>query len=113
MTCYWNNGTPTELLGTGTWADSIVASGSDVYVAAIPSNNVAEYFKNNVPVLLTAGTGQSAANQIAVSGRDVYVAGADWNAQGTFAQYWKNGTPVRLTDGAQYASAFSIAVVAH
>ena len=111
---YWNNGTPTELSSlTNTLATSIVVSGSDVYVSGRQSNNVAEYWMNNVLTPLTDGTSEATANQIAVSGTNVYVAGADWNARGTFAQYWKNGVPVTLNDGTQEASAFSIAVVAH
>ena len=77
------------------------------------TGEIAEYWKNNVPTLLTDGTTRGGANQIAVSGSDVYVAGADWNGQGTFAQYWKNGKPVRLTDGTKHASAYAITVVKH
>ena len=115
----WKNGIRTELLNqSNTNASSIVVSGSDVYACGTLFNtpdvysDTAVYWKNSVAVPLTDGTTQAFANQIAVSGSDVYVGGADSDSQGSFAQYWKNQTPVRLT-GTQPASVSSITVVTH
>jgi len=115
----WKNGTRTELLSqVNTNARSVVVSGADVYACGTlvgsPDvyTNTAVYWKNGVMVPLTGGTTQAAANQIAVSGSDVYIGGADSDSQGSFALYWKNGTQVRLP-GSQPASVSSIAVVTH
>jgi hypothetical protein len=42
---------------------------------------------------LTSGIQLAAANSIAVSGSDVYVAGYEWNGSIFVGKYWKNGAP--------------------
>jgi hypothetical protein len=75
------------------------------------TNDVALYWKNGVPVILTDGTKRGFANSIFVSGSDVYVAGAESSpATGSIAEYWKNGVPVVLADSTQGAMAWSIFV---
>lgn len=109
-------------------------SGSDVYAAGYERNanniEVAKYWKNGtavsltggastsrnaringVPVILTDGTRNAAANSITVSGSDVYVAGYEVNKTYKYvAKYWKNGTEVVLTNGSKLAIATSIVI---
>jgi len=109
---YWKNGAPL-VLGAGTygsWANSIVVSGSDVYAAGTEGSadgDVAKYWLNGVAVPLSAhGVGNEACTAISifVDGNDVYAAGV---CQGV-GQYWKNGVSVALTDAANYGEAWSI-----
>jgi hypothetical protein len=109
---YWKNGTPV-VLGAGTygsWVNSIVVSGSDVYAAGTEGSadgDVAKYWINGVAVTLSApGVSNEACTvlSIFVDGNDVYAAGV---CQGV-GQYWKNGVSVALTDAANYGEAWSI-----
>src|ERR1017187_3829195 len=101
---YWKNGIPVNL-SDGYYqasANSIIVSGSDVYVAGwlrngIDGKAIAVYWKNGIPVNLTDGSHETYATSIAVSGNDVYVAGTQ-NDTGSIAKYWKNGSLVNLTD---------------
>jgi hypothetical protein len=115
---YWKNGTPVVLTSqTQTAADSIVASGADVYVAGNDGHtgaNVADFWKDGNFVQLVTGSALSAANQVVVSGNDVYVGGANTNSQGNeTAGYWKNGVFVPVTDGTDFAAGFAMTVVQH
>jgi hypothetical protein len=110
---YWKNGAPV-VLGAGTdgsWANSIVVSGGDVYAAGTEGSadgDVAKYWINGVAVTLSApGVPSEACTvlSIFVDGNDVYAAGV---CQGV-GQYWKNGVSVALTDAANYGEAWSIA----
>lgn len=117
---YWKNGTPVSLtdpsLTDAACAFSLFKSGEDLYVAGLVNDvgwadPVATYWKNDNPVYLTDGTEPSRAQDIHVSGNDVYVCGYERNSSGfNVAKYWKNGTPVDLSDGQARAWAYSIAV---
>ena len=68
------------------------------------------YWKNGQRVALP---GDGYANDIAVSGRDVYAAGYWVNVSGglnTVARYWKNGREVPLSDGKSKVYAEAIAI---
>jgi hypothetical protein len=111
---YWLNGTAVALTTqTQTAADSIVASGSDVYVVGNDGHtgvDFADLWQNGN--LTQLSTSPSATNQVVVSGSDVYVAGAGTNqANQEVAGYWLNGNFVALTDGTNFATGFGIAVV--
>jgi hypothetical protein len=109
LAVYWGNGKAVPLTnGPGiSIANSIYVVGNDVYVAgyeAVGNENltVAKYWKNGVPVALTAGsaTNSGIAYSIFVVGSDVYVAGVTsnaWLGKG-YATYWKNGVAVALSD---------------
>ena len=117
---YWKNGTPVSLtdpsLTFAACAFSLFKSGEELYVAGLVVgvdglDPVATYWKNDNPVYLTDGTESSRAQDIYLSGNDVYVCGYERNSSGfNVAKYWKNGTPVNLSDGQSRAWAYSIAV---
>ena len=80
----------------------------DVYVAGI-ENGVATLWKNGVAQRLSDG--MSVANSVYVSGKDVYVAGYEHNAQGNnVATLWKNGLAQNIDDGSYMAKANSVFV---
>lgn len=98
---YWKNGVATQLSSTMSNANAIVVEGSDVYVAgdSYSSNlELATYWKNSTPHVVTDNSIQSGASSIAVNGSDVYMAGSQKIANSTNFRpiYWKNGMPVLL-----------------
>jgi len=115
LASYWKNGTPVQVsTDRSTAVSSIFVSGADVYFTVNAQNSFGEAWKNQVPLQLTGASGSSAANQIAVSGGDVYVGGALVNNSAqAVATYWKNGAPVSVTDGTHFATAFALTVVKH
>jgi hypothetical protein len=85
-------------------------SGNDIYVSGNQANNVAELWKNQVSLQLGVFP-SSAANQVVVSGSDVFVGGAVINNTGlAVATFWKNGVSVSITDGTHDASAYALAI---
>ena len=82
----------------------------DVYVAGYENNSagrsVVKYWKNGNETILTDGSRNAIATDIAVIGDDVYVIGVESNGSVNVAKYWKNGTPIFLTDGANPSSAY-------
>src|ERR1700733_8001584 len=92
----------------------------DVYVVGSEWNgpggnsttmNVAKYWKNGTAVVLSDGTTFTSTSSITVSGKDVYVAGDEFNASGIdIAEHWKNGNKVVLGDGIVSSNTTSIAV---
>jgi hypothetical protein len=127
---YWKNGVRVDLTdGTNdSQATCIVVSGTDVYVCGyenMPINgtpnghNIVAYWKNGARTNCTDGTldaGVFNGSSMAVSGGDVFIAGAVLygftgpNIYHQAACYWKNGSQINLTDPAGYAYATSIAV---
>jgi hypothetical protein len=88
------------------------SSPKDVYVAGYYTdntthNNVACYWKNGTKTDLET-TAVSKANNIFVSGADVYVSGTFNDGVNDVACYWKNGTRVILDAGAGPSDATSI-----
>ena len=79
-TQYWKNGNRTSLNDDDDEAgggNSIFVSGSDVYIAGF-EGNVAKYWKNNIPVILTDGESQASARSIFVRGiADSYTTGEE------------------------------------
>lgn len=83
-----------------------------VYIAGYTktgAKNLATYWKDGTPTVLSNGVNDELALGIYVSGTDVYVCGYD-NSMNTVAKYWKNGVAVPLTDGSNIAQAHSIFV---
>ena len=91
VAAYWKNGVITKLTDSvsDSFGNNIVVNGTDVYVTGSVDTKGATYWKNGKPVILTTTSGIT--NAIAISGSDVYVAGA---SKGYC--YWKNGTIIRL-----------------
>ena len=102
---YWKNGAITYLLPAAGSANCIyVTPAGDVYVSGLSIRNlknVATYWKNSVPILLTdsVNSNDASANAIFVDGNDVYVAGVEDNGINYVGKYWKNGQVFTLTDG--------------
>lgn len=113
---YWKNGMAVNL-SYGHEATSIYVSGSDVYVAGFDAGQIAKYWKNGIPVnLSTNASDYSLANDICVSGNDVFVAGVVgekiyydsvyWEMGTPSAVYWKNGIVVNLPNGSEAYSIY-------
>ncbi len=90
----------------------MAVSGNDIYVAGFEQNatlQVAKYWKNGNPVILSKGLGNAHAYSIAVSGNDVYVAGEEQDNTGRYvAKYWKNSISVIMSNPGVVAGATSI-----
>src|SRR5690606_14591950 len=110
----WKNGQPQQLT-EGYTANSVLVSGSDVYVAGsgyldamIWKNGEAQHF---------ATPSQAAALSIYVAGADVYVGGYEYSDAGensygpTKAMIWKNGVAQPLTTGNENAMVKSLRVL--
>lgn len=98
---YWKNGVEVDLAPQGV-AQSIVVSGSDVYVGGyviVSGLAQAAYWKNGQQVIL-GHSGISHVFNIGLNGSDVYCVGDILGPSGTItdsAVYWKNGVPFRLS----------------
>jgi hypothetical protein len=96
--------------------NSILVSGSDVYIAGMnesappPFIPTAAYWKNGNLTLLPRSEINSFANSIFVSANNVFVAGYETDLQVSSAVYWKDSIEAKLTDGIYNASANSIFV---
>jgi hypothetical protein len=89
----------------------------DVYVAwysrpDLPGDKtIAEFTKNSTLIPLGDGIIATLANAIAVSGKDVYIAGyQSKDDTNTIARYWKNGTAYDLSDGSNVCVARGVAI---
>lgn len=93
----------TNSAGTAYGAEEIFIP-ADVYIAGYESTSstttVAKYWKNGTPVILPSTDPVAYANDIFVSGTDVYVAGSTFFTNGVNKQWsaviWKNGVPTIL-----------------
>jgi len=97
--CYWKNGTRTNLSysvgSSNNDTTAIVISGSDVYISGVDgSTTKACYWKNGTRTDLS--TAKSSANDIFVTGSDIYVAGYEYSGDYMIACYWKNGVKTLL-----------------
>jgi hypothetical protein len=128
---YWTNGVAKPLRNASVIgsANGVATNGTDVFVVGeMPYNGsaqVAAYWKNNVPTILSAGLSGSStpslttsslfsdAFAIAVNGSDVYIAGNVWDNFTSYfaAYYWKNGVAVQLSGGSKGVFVSSIVVV--
>jgi hypothetical protein len=120
---YWTNGVPAELSGAtpDSFATGIAANGGDVYISGILFSNGynhAVYWKNNQKTVLQTDLADaqsgSAANDIALYGTDLYIAGEAHLNTGNAtegAYIWKNGVYSKLPVGSKGGMAASIAIV--
>jgi len=110
---YWKNGVQVQLTNiTATTVSSVFVSGTNVYASGNQNNDVAQLWKDGAPVQLSGVSSGSAANQVFVSGSDVFVGGASLNNSGVpTATYWRNGVPVQVGDSTHFSSAFALTVV--
>lgn len=122
---YWKNGAAFELPRTTRYNrfGPIIISNNDFYIVnkeILGPTDAPYYLKNGNEVYLDPPGGQqgSITYAIAVSGSNVYLAGAALRISNVIGQpyyfgtarYWKNGIPVNLTDGTFAAYATAIAV---
>lgn len=74
---------------------------ADIFVAGFEKNangiSNARYWKNGVPVVLSATNLPSLASDICINDTDIYVSGYEWVGNTNMATYWKNGVPIRLS----------------
>lgn len=118
----WKNGVLTPLSDLATTiavAESLVVSGSDVYVAgyAAPALHTAgsepwtaQYWKNGRAIPLSDGINGAKAFAITVVGDSVFTAGFTSAGAGDMATLWTNGNPARWTTGNQDALVLALAV---
>ncbi|MDR2087431.1 MAG: T9SS type A sorting domain-containing protein [Dysgonamonadaceae bacterium] len=114
----WKNGELTDFAGgylRGSPSDeAIFIADGDVYVATsyYDEHRQATLWKNGEVTNLTNGTSSSSALSVFVSGNDVYVAGYEYNSNGTksTAKIWKNGVVTKLTEEVAFGYAYSVFV---
>jgi len=116
----WKNGISVNFFSPPYNFSSLTVSNDDVYKVEsgrlTGTGETAAYLKNLDEIELPDGSAGSIATAIAVSGKDVYVAGIGITgniysgSQNHMAKYWKNGNATNLTDGTKSAQARSIAV---
>jgi len=124
----WKNNVPEQLPNESgniySSASSVTVSGEDVYAAGYSygtspgTGTVAIYWKNQVPVYLSApGQPFSEASSISVSGSDIYVAGASVLTGPNLAgldlyapALWKNGNLTILAKSGEAGNTTSVSV---
>jgi hypothetical protein len=101
---FWKNGMVTELADTSliATANSIYASGGDVYVAGSLGDH-AVYWKNGKINYLPDDL-PAESYGISIFGNSVYAAGGEDG----ISQYWKDGVPTTLESGDAWASCIFI-----
>lgn len=99
VAAYWKNGAVTKLT-EGNTASAITVNGSDVYVVGKSAIGSVIYWKNGAATQLVDGSANAIpawATGIAVSGSNVYVAGAMPNGDaGSVPTVWTNNTAQTL-----------------
>lgn len=99
------------------FGEDMEVQGTDVYVLAsrtIVSTSVQSHviYKNGVAIYSIPFSNSFSPNCLAVSGSDVYLAGAgDPSASGYKIKLWKNGTLTEITNGNVNARAYDMQVV--
>ncbi len=71
---------------------------------------IAMYWQNGVAQRLTDETHDADAHAIAAAGKDIYVAGYEYNSHYKVAKLWKNGHPTAISDGTSDADILAIAI---
>jgi hypothetical protein len=116
----WKNGVLTPLNDLNTTcavAESVVVSGTDVYVAGYSNPTLftagsvpytAQYWKNGVAVPLSDGINGAKAFTIKASGSAVYTGGFSSNGAEAIATLWENHTPSTWTSGTMAAVVLSV-----
>jgi IPT/TIG domain len=77
-------------------------------MSTITNNQIAEYWKNGVPVILSDGTKRETTSGIFVSGSDIYLAGNQVSSTNSYPEYWKNGNPIIINDSLGTATAITV-----
>jgi hypothetical protein len=116
---YWKNGKAVFLPGHGAQAQDIALMKNNVYVSGAVTvgdgnhpgdGNHAVIWKNGVISYLSNPSIPSAAEAIAISGKDLYVGGHIIEDGRQYPVYWKNGFLVVLPSGENPASVTSLVV---
>jgi len=110
---FWKNSTGTVLKGIEaspyrTNATSIFVEGDDIYIGGAEYTtevmSTAMFWKNGEPVALSTSGRRSVVSSIAVLNGNVYCAGYEYDASGTFRTgiLWKNGVSQLITQADDY-----------
>ena len=91
----------------------LIIDSADIYISGtgystIANHEVAQYWKNGVPVILSDSTMNETTCGIFVSGSDVYLAGNQFTGTSARAKYWKNGNPVIISDSGGQALGMTV-----
>ena len=114
---YWKNGSPVVFLDSLLYPESIVVSGTNIYIGGWDQGGITVYYKNSVRNVFDDPISENTSLGLKVSGEDVYMTGVRDSA-GT-ASYWKNNLPVEVdwalgadsqvqSSGPAIASAFAV-----
>lgn len=105
----WKNGVVVNLASDGkanSYAESVISVENDVYVVGgedTSSKARVKYWKNGASTHVTDGKSREVAADIAVNGRDVYIAGLD----NIGPKYWKNGIATSLPITKKYVRSYT------
>jgi hypothetical protein len=101
---YWKNGSVVRLSGPGsTEATSVFFANDTAYIAGeaalVNGQGNAVLWKNSAQNMITLSSNVSSAYSVNVSGKDVYVSGAETVNGVSYVTYWKNGVANHITAG--------------